>query len=884
MNRLYINGQQADISPNMVIAMTYRFYSPLTPNVVRVGYSNKFSLPRTANNNNIFDLASDEKSVADVVKTRMECRYVQDGIEVIIGTLAVLEVDDFFRCVIFSRDSDFFSLIKDKTLNDLDYTDVEFDADAIYAYRMDGEVGGGYGEVFTPVVYLGRNLINNGGTVDYIDNRFIVSPYVNSFVPLAFGYKRILQRIISQSGFSYDMSNLASAENPVITYVGSGALSSSASGTTIDIVAPSVLDDDIMILFAFGRDNLTHSISGWTQIGTQQNNTAALTCTLWWRRAVFADGGATFTLTKSANNGQLFTGIIAAWRGCSTASDVVTSCGTPSVSANGISATLTYASFTPSKRCHVIAAGFYGDDGSVTNDITGTIPSFINRFREETSVGSDGTIYGYSGYSNALDVTGIRTHDTEATAARSIGIVFGLSPIDPDSPVTKFNSLAVMQAGYSDEYRFQYSEKFRQSVNFSAAVDADETFTSIGAAASRVLQFLNTLVPCDFYEADPAGVARSRYRVSFSGTTLGYFTGTFRYKGKVNLASGAGKISINVNGTETVQASGVQTLSVGDNEVDIYIDYNTYYQGFKDGDILQIWWTQTSANPCVMTYYAGGTFSFECAGAGQYVLLNEILPSVNQLDFYKDFLFRFGQIPKETNKKLVFKSLKDILDGYSDLNDWSAKRNKNTQTVSHHLDLAQRNYFQYKSGDDDVPEKFGSGYFDLDDATLDEESVTEGVFTSSLDTSTEGISCARILCQEDPSANSLPLFSKDTGARLLLTRLKYTQEPSIRVVTAGSPVSNYIVGCFTKIDTTDSERSASYQKVLEEWYTTSGMDTGFLERLKNAKVVTRYYNLSAIDIAKYDPHKMIFDDGHYIFPVIKNFLPGKITEVEMLKI
>lgn len=453
-------------------------------------------------------------------------------------------------------------------------------------------------------------------------------------------------------------------------------------------------------------------------------------------------------------------------------------------------------------------------------------------------------------------------------------------------PNGKFNSLAVMQAGYADEYRFQYSDKFRQSVDFAAITDADETFTNLGSGGTRVLQFLVVATPSDFYEPDPAGPARSRYIVTNADTALGYFTGTFRFTGVVSKASGSGRIGFYYNG---VEQAGYAVLAAGDNTIDITLDQNTLYPGLKDGDTVEVRLHQTAVDPLSVTYHTGCKFEFACFGAGlDYVYLNQILPAINQLDYYKDFLFRFGQIPREQSKTISFKSLKDIL-ASTTYNDWTGKRVLNKDNYEFRLPLAQRNYYQYEVLDDLVPSKYGSGYYDLDDTTLPAEAVFVSIWGSTFDQTVLGITTAQIPgAQESFDASSFPKFFVDTGNRLFLTRQKYTKEPDVQIdgTYLNPPETDYTVACFTKLETSVYERSLSYEKVLLEWYTTDGdVDVGFLARLKDARIVTRSYKLTANDIRDYNPHLPIFDENQiFLFPTIKSFVADKVTDVEMLKL
>jgi len=50
-------------------------------------------------------------------------------------------------------------------------------------------------------------------------------------------------------------------------------------------------------------------------------------------------------------------------------------------------------------------------------------------------------------------------------------------------------------------------------------------------------------------------------------------------------------------------------------------------------------------------------------------------------------------------------------------------------------------------------------------------------------------------------------------------------------------------------------------------------------------MIEKEFLLNEIDIQQYDSHKIIWDgEGYYLINKIKNFVPGKITKVELFKV
>lgn len=678
MNRLYIDGVEADLDPETVIAVTLQTYNPLNPSSIGVSYSNEFELPLTNTNRVLLGLP-DIKSTDQTLKADIPIRYVEEGVEIIpSGNLVVNTVyDTKAACVIYASGFDFYSYIKERTLNDLDYTDINplitgatgsHASHLIYELISSAEVAGGDGEVFSAIVDLGNTIINNGGQIEAVTYDYTTLPTTdNMFLPLFFGYKQVLQRVIEQAGYSYDWGDLTDSD--------------------------------------------------------------------------------------------------------------------------------------------------------------------------------------------------------------------------------KFNNLAIMQAGYSDQIRLQYSESFRDDVEFSALTDADETVTNLGSGGTLVFWFKNEVKRSDFYYPDPVGPSRSRYLVTNADTANEYFAMTFTYKGYVNKSSGSGDVAFYFNGVKQTGAGNKQTLASGVNYVDISLNVN-----LADAGTIEVRFVQTAADPCSITYYAGGEFAGTCMGVNEAlgsaptIYLNQILPSINQLDLFKDLLIRFGRIPKFANGVVSFISLKDVLDDVTGVIEWTGKRNKDSKSYDAHVtELGQINYLRYQILDSDLNDGFRQGTFEIDDDTLDEEKTFyESPFAASLDLPKEGIFCGKIDIQESYSADDFTRWKSDTGARLFLTRMNYDNEPSIVIGTFpnNTPVTSYVVACGGVVATSEYDRSIGFDLTLREWFTSDGtFSTGFLQRLKNAKWVTYYYNLTSADVYGLDPQKMIFDDGSlFLFPTLETFVSGRLTKVTMLKI
>ena len=211
-----------------------------------------------------------------------------------------------------------------------------------------------------------------------------------------------------------------------ISYVTVGSIVVNSTTTTLTLTAPACNVDDILIATLIGKDNIDHSPPDgtWTEIGTQTNNTTAMTTSQWWKRAT--ESGGNFNFTKATDNNIFFAGVISAWRGCKTTGSPIDAT-TPTVSNNASSDTVTYATFNPTETdAYVVAIGIYANDLTTAGSISGTDPTFTNRFDIETSTGSDCSFFAYSGTSTGA-ATGARSHSTTSSAdAINQGWLFGL--------------------------------------------------------------------------------------------------------------------------------------------------------------------------------------------------------------------------------------------------------------------------------------------------------------------------------------------------------------------------------------------------------------------------------------------------------------------------
>ncbi len=213
--------------------------------------------------------------------------------------------------------------------------------------------------------------------------------------------------------------------------VGSQAVN--ATTTTLGIVAPTLAADDIMIAVVHHKGTQTISPPDGTWTGVADIASGSMGLWVFWKRAASGDSGATFNFTKPTDDNVLFSGIIAAYRGCPTSGDPLVS-GTPSEVINAVSDTVTYNDFSPGEACLIVAVAAYNNDETTAGAMSGTDPTFTNRWDVETTGGTDDSLFGYDGTSSGA-TTGSRTHSTTSVNdAASAAIMFGLKSAGSAQP------------------------------------------------------------------------------------------------------------------------------------------------------------------------------------------------------------------------------------------------------------------------------------------------------------------------------------------------------------------------------------------------------------------------------------------------------------------
>ncbi|MDV6169545.1 hypothetical protein R1T16_14005 [Flavobacterium sp. DG1-102-2] len=119
---LYINGQQADLSAGQVIAQTKQVNDLNSLENRQAGYTNKFKLPKTANNLRIMNFLTVTGNDSAVPYQKNECSLYSDTGECFVynGWAVITDGGDDYEAVIYDGIIDFYKKIEGQTLASLD--------------------------------------------------------------------------------------------------------------------------------------------------------------------------------------------------------------------------------------------------------------------------------------------------------------------------------------------------------------------------------------------------------------------------------------------------------------------------------------------------------------------------------------------------------------------------------------------------------------------------------------------------------------------------------------------------------------------------------------------------------------------------------------------
>jgi hypothetical protein len=254
------------------------------------------------------------------------------------------------------------------------------------------------------------------------------------------------------------------------------------------------------------------------------------------------------------------------------------------------------------------------------------------------------------------------------------------------------------------------------------------------------------------------------------------------------------------------------------------------------------------------------------------VYWNRLASKTSLKDILKDFFVRFGIVYKIEGNTLILKTLEEICIDTASAVDWTNKRvNRKKSGIEFKTNYAQANYFLHN---DDAKDKFlGSGSLAIANTTLQ----TAKDFFTSVFANVKRWTGSGYEVMSTPAYDSTSTGIDDIKEEppLMIGTLKArTNEAAITF--NATPRTDYKLAYHADASQT---KDSSFRYFLSKYY------PSLTFALQKNKICKYEYNLNEMDIANYDPHKMVFDNGsYYLINKIENFRSGKITKVELFKI
>lgn len=126
---LYINGQLADLDPGQVIAQTRQVNDLNSLENRQASYTNKFSLPKSANNIKLLDYLTLMGNSSNVPYQKNTCSLYSHTGECFVynGWAVITDGGDSYDCVVYDGIIDLYKAIENKTLDNLDLSALTHD-------------------------------------------------------------------------------------------------------------------------------------------------------------------------------------------------------------------------------------------------------------------------------------------------------------------------------------------------------------------------------------------------------------------------------------------------------------------------------------------------------------------------------------------------------------------------------------------------------------------------------------------------------------------------------------------------------------------------------------------------------------------------------------
>jgi len=288
-----------------------------------------------------------------------------------------------------------------------------------------------------------------------------------------------------------------------------------------------------------------------------------------------------------------------------------------------------------------------------------------------------------------------------------------------------------------------------------------------------------------------------------------------------------------------------------------------------------------SASSPTLTASLGNTSTFVITADPQTVILTDVdwdllWPEITCQELLQDFFTRFGIVYKFNRNTIYLTTLENIISDRSTAVNWSSKLVKTDADIDFQTPVAQTNYFNYNDQVNQV--ELGRGSIDVDNETIPvEKDIYNSPFENCIGYPNiyfDNVNPCDIRVY-DRTSTDIADFKNSPGLKLATL---VDGEYSFKFDQAGSARLDYKIAYFVD-ELLNQTKDTSFEYFVNQFY------VSYQAALQRNKIVVKYYNLTELDINQYDPFKLIYDgEGYYIINAIKNFIPNRITQVELFKV
>ena len=823
---VYVNDQLIDLYPGTLIAFTYQntFLSNLSTR--RSSYTNEITVPFTPTNDIIFGFARLEKSDAGPAYRRLSAKIIRNGYTLPLNNCQIYKTDNDYKLRFFDSFKEFMEVLGDSTIDELKEVDTEFvtwDVTEIDSRRNSS------GGLVAPVINHGQvstQVLNNPDFTTDSDGDFI------EYWEQVKIYRDDQVSTFNDKEFADD-------------------------GTFIHAELNSYAYDD-------GAGVSFEQPGGTVLLRQPYKFYAGQTYTVTLRHSYNAGGAGTPTrgkliLLKDVNDRL---GKIVLDEESATSATTDTATFTP---VDGTD--------TPTDYEYIAVFGFLpaGTPSGSGNTDTADFQVYSVSITLELNMTNFANLPAVYYKSIFQAIYEKNNYNVEQTSLFSDDIYTNL--------IVPFSKEKFEYTGFFNKCR-EFEAEIRTPVTVSS--DDDLVFETI--TKKDLFGFYNPTT--GIYDSDGTGA----YQALETWDARPFYASFYAVL-EITLISGSVDFSIrsqNFNDMveQTVSSPGRYTIKLFANQ---YPRNDGGLEKFNviSGDTVYVHADFTSAGSFIVH---SGKFYNVVDGTNQAetdpeFYACEILPDMKQKDFVTDLIMRFGIVPFEKNRTLVFKSLEEVISDRFSALDWTNKRDKSVKDeITYNNQYAKNNYFTYPSQEEIFDEKIVRGNIQIDNENLSDEAVIyDSKFNGSTDISVDA-SSSNIYIGYIPTWESAKVkyptatnegydFDNDTGLRIMVVRSKRSAEPN--VVYNGNARSDYLIANFLKPDA----RELAWEENILRFYNRAK------KSIQIDKSIVREYTLTEADLAQVHPHKIIYDSGSYFWiEKISNHIDSEPVKVQLYKI